>query len=122
MRRWQDGVLDLTKSNPLIGLNRSRVAKLLVIAPDGNSLFSSFVFNESHLKMPVVRKAPGRPKDRLAITSDDNPDLVVEPGDITFDAKPPDLMRWLRRIQGNARTTLEERGVTTLYLTFGALR
>ena len=32
MRRWQDSVFDLTKSNPLIGLNRSRVAKLLVTA------------------------------------------------------------------------------------------
>ena len=49
MRRWQDCVLDLTKSNPLVGLNRSRVAKLLVIAPNANSLFSSFVLNESHL-------------------------------------------------------------------------
>jgi hypothetical protein len=27
IRRWQDRVLDLTKSNPLIGLNRSRVAQ-----------------------------------------------------------------------------------------------
>src|ERR1022692_4991916 len=122
MRRWQDCVLDLTKSNPLIGLNRSRVAKLLVIAPDGNSLFSSFVLNESHLKMPLVRKAAGRSKARSPVAPDENPDFIVEPGDITFDATAPDLMRGLRRIQGNARTTLEELGVTTLYLTFGALR
>ena len=122
MRRWQDCVLDLTKSNPLVGLNRSRVAKLLVIAPNANSLFSSFVLNESHLKMPLVRKATGRSKARAPVAPDENPDLIIEPGDITFDATAPDLMRGLRRIQGNARTTLEERGVTTLYLTFGALR
>src|ERR1022692_1998941 len=122
MRRWQDCVLDLTKSNPLVGLNRSRVAKLLVIAPNANSLFSSFVLNESHLKMPLVRKATGRSEARAPVAPDENPDLIIEPGDITFDATAPDLMRGLRRIQGNARTTLEERGVTTLYLTFGALR
>jgi very-short-patch-repair endonuclease len=122
MRRWQDCVLDLTKSNPLIGLNRSRVAKLLVVSPECNELFSTFVLGESHLKMPMVRKATGRQKNRLATTPDEDSDLVVEPGDITFDAKPPDLMRCIRRIQSNARTTLEERGVGTLYLTFGALR
>src|ERR1019366_2458650 len=45
----------------------------------------------------------------------------IESGDVTFDAKPVDIMRRLRRIHDNARTTLEERGVTTLYLTFGTL-
>jgi len=122
MRRWQDCVLDLNKSNPLIGLNRSRVAKLFVVAPDGNSLFSTLVLNESHLKMPLVRKPGARGQERSPALPDESPNLIVEAGDITFDAKPPDLLRWLRRIHDNARTTLEERGVTTLYLTFGALR
>src|ERR1017187_5143132 len=121
MRRWQDCVLDLTKSNPLIGLNRSRVAKLLVIAPDGNSLFSSFVLNESHLKMPLVRKAAGRSKARAPGAPDENPGVIDETGVITVDAAAPDLIRWLRRVQGNAPAALEEGGVAALYLTFGAL-
>jgi hypothetical protein len=49
-------------------------------------------------------------------------ELLVEPGEVTFDAPPAELMRRLRRIHDNARTTLEERGVTTLYLTLSALR
>src|SRR6266516_2879627 len=47
MRRWQDRVLDLTKSNPLIGLNRSRVTKLRVTSPDAVALFSSIVVDEA---------------------------------------------------------------------------
>lgn len=122
MRRWQDRVLDLTKSNPLIGLNRSRVAKLPVTAPDANALFPRFVLDETQLKMPLVRKRVRYPEQQSLLPPDEDLDLVVEPGDLIFDAKPLDLMRRLRRIHDNARTTLEERGVTTLYLTFGALR
>ncbi|MGA2325780.1 MAG: DUF3320 domain-containing protein [Bryobacteraceae bacterium] len=122
MRRWQDCVLDLTKSNPLIGLNRSRVAKLAVIEPDANTLFSTFAIDETPLRMPLVRKRKLEPQQPLFVATDEDPDLVVEPGDIMLDAKPGDLMRRLRRIHGNAHTTLEERGVTTLYLTFGTLR
>lgn len=58
----------------------------------------------------------------MLFSEQDGSDLVFEPGDVTFDAKPADLLRRLRRIFDNARTTLEEPGVTTLYLTFGALR
>jgi Protein of unknown function (DUF4011) len=122
MRRWQDRVLDLTKSNPLIGLNRSRVAKLLTVSPDADELFSIFALDETQLRMPLVRRRANQPQQPLLIGADEDPDLVVEPGDISFDAKPLDLMRRLRRIHDNARTTLEERGVTTLYLTLGALR
>lgn len=122
MRRWQDRVLDLTKSNPLIGLNRSRVSKLLATGPGLNEIFSVFAIDETPLRMPLVRKRTQQPQQSLLIAPDEDPDLVVEPGDICFEAKPLDLMRRLRRIHDNARTTLEERGVTTLYLTLGALR
>jgi hypothetical protein len=122
MRRWQDRVLDLTKSNPLIGLNRSRVAKFQVIEPDTNPLFSAFVLDEAQLRMPLVRKRGKAPEQASLLDLDQDPDLIVEPGDVTFDAKPIDVMRRLRRIHDNAHTTLEERGVTTLYLTFGVLR
>ena len=122
MRRWQDLVLDLTKSNPLIGLNRSRVAKFQVTEPDTNTIFSTFVIDETQIRMPLVRKRGKQPEQGSLLEVDQDLDLIVEPGDITFDATPLDVMRRLRRIHDNAHTTLEERGVTTLYLTFGALR
>jgi len=122
MRRWQDRVLDLTKSNPLIGLNRSRVSKLQVIEPSGDTLFARFVVEGHQLRMPLVRKRTGQPEQATLHESDQDSDFVVEPGDVAFDAKPLDIMRRLRRIRDNAHTTMEERGVTTLYLTFGALR
>src|SRR5438067_1240086 len=56
IRRWQEKLLDLTKSNPLLGLNRSRVAKLRVAIPAPAELFAHFVIKEADLRMPLVRK------------------------------------------------------------------
>jgi len=72
--------------------------------------------------MPLVRKRANQPEQPPRNEPLDDPDFVMETGDITLDAKPVELMRRLRRIHDNARTTIEERGVTTLYLTFGVLR
>jgi very-short-patch-repair endonuclease len=115
--KWQERLLDLSKSNPLLGLNRSRVSKLKVISPPAVGLFKRFVLDEAELRMPLVRKrtrtTEGEQEDQL---------LQVEPGDVEFEASPLDLMRRLRRIYDNGRTTVAERGVTTLFLTFGTLQ
>jgi hypothetical protein len=75
--------------------------------------------DESHLKLPKVVKIAKNEAAGATGSIDDQPetsDYRVEPGDIEFDAKPVDLLRRLRRIFDNARTTVEERGVTTLHL------
>jgi very-short-patch-repair endonuclease len=71
--------------------------------------------------MPLVHK---RVKSALPLFEGEQEEqlLQVEPGDVGFDASPQDLMRRLRRIYDNGRTTFEERGVTTLFLTFGTLQ
>jgi very-short-patch-repair endonuclease len=72
--------------------------------------------------MPFVRREPSGHGYKL-LFDDANDDLEnrVEEGDLKFDGPAADLMRRLRRIHDNARTSVEERGVTTLFLTFGAL-
>jgi hypothetical protein len=128
LRRWQERLLDLTKANPLLGINRSRVSKLRVIKPDAASLFDHFAVQAEELRMPRVSKVPGAPSEPGSpaeggsYIADSEHVYEVEAGDLSFDAKPMDLQRRLRRIYDNARTTIEERGVTTLYLTFGVLR
>lgn len=123
LRKWQERLLDLTRANPLLGINRSRVSKLRVTDPDARTLFDAFLVNETTLRMPLVRKRPTRASEN-AQTEEKSTDVeyIVEAGDLVFDARPTDLLRRLRRIYDNARTTVEERGVTTLYLTFGVLK
>src|SRR5437016_1733985 len=101
MRRWQDRVLDLTKSNPLIGLNRSRAAKLSIIAPDATTLHTTLLIDETALIMPLVRKRMHRAALQSTIEPNPDAEIIVEPGDVTFDASPAELMRRLRRIHDN---------------------
>ena len=122
LRKWQERLLDLKKSNPLLGLNRSRVSRLQVRNPEAAALFSRVVLDESELRMPFVRRTPtGHGYKLLFDEPEGDVARQVEEGDVEFDASPLDLLRRLRRIHDNARTTIEERGVTTLFLTFGAL-
>lgn len=122
LKRWQERLLDLTKANPLLGINRSRVSKLRVTEPSAPAVFRDFVVEEdAKLKMPRVVKVL-RKRDDGAGEDPPDTDYRVEPGDLVFDARPVDLLRRLRRIYDNARTTVEERGVTTLHLSFGVLK
>lgn len=128
LRRWQERLLDLTRANPLLSVDRSRVSKLRISEPSADMLFDRFVTGEGgSLRMPVVRKirrgATTREVEDDAATDPNPPEeeYEVDPGEVTFDARPVDVLRRLRRIHDNGRTTVEERGVTTLYLTFGTL-
>src|SRR5713101_2829139 len=120
LRRWQEHLLDLTKANPLLGINRSRVSKLRVVDPAPSVFFSDFaVPDEATLILPRAVKVPRPDGDE---TPPEDTGHRIEPGDLSFDAAPADLHRRLRRIHDNARTTVEERGVTTLHLSFVVLR
>ncbi len=120
LKKWQERLLDLTKSNPLLGINRSRVSKLRATGPEPTELFATLLADEAIIRMPLaVREAERVPshgaEERGAA------EYRVEPGDIEFEATPIELARRLRRIYDNARTSVEERGVTTLHVTCGAL-
>lgn len=127
LRRWQERLLDLTRANPLLSVDRSRVSKLRVSQPSADVLFERFVVGEGlPLRMPVVRKihrnaVADTDPDAAADPAPPEDEYEVDPGEVTFDARPVDVLRRLRRIYDNGRTTVEERGVTTLYLTFGIL-
>lgn len=99
LRRWRECLLDQSARNPLLKLEESRVSRLRVKAPDLEPLFRLL--------------APGR-KVRL-------PFAQRAGGEIAFAEDAAEVERKLRRIRDNARTSLEERGVTTLHVTLGAL-
>lgn len=127
LKIWGERLLDLTKGNPLLGINRSRVSKLLVKTPDTTTLFKMLVIDETAIKMPLILIKKKKKKQDSAQTkmevedSEDEPEYTVDPGDVDFEGEPKTLRRLLKRIYDNGRSTVEERGVTTLHLTFGVL-
>jgi very-short-patch-repair endonuclease len=121
LRKWQERLLDLSKSNPLLGINRSRVSKLRIIRPSIAELFKDLVLDEGELKMPLVTRQGSSTRPDGDLEEESSSALHIELGDVEFAASPVEIRRRLRRIYDNARTTVEERGVTTLYVTFGTL-
>ncbi len=95
LKRWQERLLDLTKGNPLLGINRSRVSKLRVIEPGAERLFSDFVVEEKTLKMPRVERI-ARNNGASEHGGASEPEDRLEPGDLEFEVPLADLQRRLR--------------------------
>lgn len=124
LETWRDSLVDLSRGNPLLGINRSRTSKLRITAPASSALFDILVVDGKKLRMPLVRKRPTAAIPEQVTPSPNAPEplpWIVREGDVRLEAEPSDLFKRLRRIKDNARTTVEERGVTTLHLTVGAL-
>lgn len=128
LKVWAERLLDLKKSNPLLGINRSRVSKLIVKSPDPEVLFKMMVVDEGAIKMPlIILKKKKHKKDELQIELEDitapdtEPEIIVHPGYVEFEGELKIQHRLIKRIYDNGKTTVEERGVTTLHLTFGLL-
>jgi hypothetical protein len=98
LKKWQERLLDLTKGNPLLGLNRSRVSKLRVTAPALNEIFSHVVVAESEIRLPMAVRRPQRAPLEGA-GAEQTEGYEIEPGDVEFEATPVELARKLRRIQ-----------------------
>jgi len=124
LKNWQERLIDVSKSNPLLGLNRSRAAKLEVASPDIKSLVKNLIEDNSVIKLPFVRK-----KAKKVIKDEDDKEVkendqeyIFQAGDIDFIYSGlSDLRLKTRKIFDNSRLTLTERGVNTLYFAIGSL-
>lgn len=124
LKRWQERLIDVSKSNPLLGLNRSRTAKLEIESADLSNLTKVLFTDGSVLKLPFVQKKP-----KKVISSEEETPVEIEKeeyvfheGDLDFIfSSLSDLRKKLRKIFDNSQLTMNERGVNTLYLAMGCL-
>jgi very-short-patch-repair endonuclease len=122
LKRWQERLIDVSKSNPLLGLNRSRAVKLEIESVDINNVAKALLAETGSLKLPFVQK---RVKKQLQLDEDpviEAEEYLLHEGDINFVyPNLGDLRRKIRKIFDNSRVTMNERGVNTLYLALGCL-
>ena len=95
LKKWQERLLDLTKGNPLLGVNRSRVSKLRVIRPQFTELFNSVVVSESETRLPMAVRREQRSLLEGSETGQGD-SYEIESGDVEFEATPVELARRLR--------------------------
>ncbi len=125
LKNWKERLIDVSKSNPLLGLNRSRAAKLEVVSPDLSAIVKTLTEDEGIIKLPFVQK---KTKKTLQIfdgeeqQKEEAEEYILQKGDIDFHYSDlGDLKRKTRKIFDNSRLTLTERGVNTLHLVIGGL-
>jgi len=122
LKRWQERLIDVSKSNPLLGLNRSRAAKLEVESPDLSYLVKTLFTDSGAIKLPFVQKKP-----KKAVSTDEEvpvekDEYIFHEGDIDFSySNLSDLRKKLGKIHDDSQLTMNERGVNTLYLAIGCL-
>ncbi len=120
LKRWQERLIDVSKSNPLLGLNRSRAAKLELDKPDFEYLLKTLYTDDSAVTLPFVQK---KIKKKDLFSEDESAeDYILHEGEMSFlYSGAKELRGKIRKIYDNSKSTLNERGVNTLYLTIGCL-
>ncbi|PLV57031.1 DUF4011 domain-containing protein [Thermotoga sp. SG1] len=102
--------MDFSLSNPLLTITRGRTSKLLVKHPDVTTLFNMLVKKGKSMKLPVI-------------VYDYNLEeyTLKDHGEICFEGDIEEIRRKMNRLYTLSRLSMEEKGIVTLFMTFGIL-
>lgn len=124
---WKEKLLDLSGSNRLLNFRPTKVSTIQITQPDINRLFERLVISEKPLKFPLYEGKTeltarwSRPSPADLVRASADPAWRVRAGDMETSKSPPELEVALGRLSQLAHTSLEERGVNTLYVAIGML-
>lgn len=99
----------MSLSNPLLAVDRARVSKLLIKDSEMTDLFDLLV--KRGLKLPVFK---------YDLTTDRY--ILEKPGEINFEGTEEEIVRKISRLYSLSKLSIEEKGVVTLFMTFGVLK
>ncbi|MBP1925603.1 very-short-patch-repair endonuclease/disulfide oxidoreductase YuzD [Sedimentibacter acidaminivorans] len=111
---WKKRLLDLGKSNRLINFKETKRSNIAIKSPCLGDLFNLLVNQEKSLEFSYPSKT---------IFDDDGEEqsILVVKGDIETNQTLNEQQRTLKSLRAKAKTSIEEQGINTLYLTFGML-
>lgn len=115
IEKWKKQLLDLGKRNRLINFKETKRSNVAIISPSYDAVYKKIVHEEEKLSFPFP----------LKITYDENGEEInidVEKGDIETNKTLNEQQKTLKVLRGRAKTSIEEQGINTLYLTFGIIR
>ena len=143
IEEWRSQLLDTSKRNRLIRLNLGKTGAIGLAYPDAETLWNSIVENEMTMTFPLRRELTGDPfadgkGDNLPTlfdgeSSENSSDTrinlnaciqspLLRDYHILTELSDKLLQSRLARLALNARASMTEQGVPTLYLTFGMLK
>lgn len=113
--RWKKRLLDLNKRNRLINFHETKRSNVGITSPKFDELYKRLVQDEDELSFPFPLKT----------TYDENGEehnISVQDGDLQTNKSLNDQQKTLKVLRGRAKTSMEEQGINSLYLTFGMIR
>lgn len=115
IEQWKKRLLDLGKRNRLINFKETKRSNVAIISPSYDIVYKRIVHEEDKLSFSFPLKT----------TYDENGEeinLNVERGDIETSKTLNEQQKTLKVLRARAKTSIEEQGINTLYLTFGIIR
>lgn len=116
VEKWKTRLLDMGMRNRLLNYRETKRSNLNIVDPDFDVLYKKLL-NMEHGKCFTF----ACPQDIREIDQDDETELSYTPGDIQSNRSLKEEQRTLRVLRNRAKTTIEEQGINTLYMTFGML-
>jgi len=115
LESWKKQLLDLGKRNRLINFKETKRSNITITNPGFDKVYQSIVLNEKPLKFPFAKKI------RFDENGEEIVDIVVN-GDFETNKTLTELQKTLKALRLKAKTSIEEQGINTLYLTFGMIK
>lgn len=115
IERWKKRLLDLGKRNRLINFKETKRSNVGITSPNYEVLYKRIVQNEDELSFSFPLKT----------TYDENGEehnISVQVGDLQTNKTLNEQQKTLKVLRGRAKTSMEEQGINSLYLTFGIIR
>ena len=112
---WKKRLLDLGKRNRLINFKETKRSNIAIKSPDLGDLFNLLVNDEKSLKF-------SSPSKTIFDENGEEQSISVVKGDIETNQTISEQQRTLKSLRAKAKTSIEEQGINTLYLTFGMLK
>ncbi|KUO72199.1 MAG: hypothetical protein APF81_17045 [Desulfosporosinus sp. BRH_c37] len=115
IERWKKRLLDLGKRNRLINFKETKRSNVGVTSPNYDVLYKRIVHDEDELSFSFPLKT----------TYDEDGEehnISVQDGDLQTNKTLNEQQKTLKVLRGRAKTSMEEQGINSLYLTFGLIR
>jgi very-short-patch-repair endonuclease len=113
--KWKKRLLDLGKRNRMINYKETKRSNIKIVSPDFADLYEQLVVQEKALEFPF-------PYDEDEDDLEEVEYQLLSISDIQTDRTIREQQKTLRNLRNKAKTSIEEQGVNTLYLSFGFLK
>ncbi|MFA9423180.1 MAG: DUF4011 domain-containing protein, partial [Sedimentibacter sp.] len=112
---WKKRLLDLGKGNRLINFKENKRSSIKITSPCLGDAFNMIVIEEKSLNFSYPLKSV------VNENSEEQGDFLVE-GEIRTNQTINEQQGILKSIKAKSKTSIEEQGINTLYLTFGMIK